>query len=250
MYYHTYLRWLKNFLLVGLLLGLLGSFWLWLISPYTFPITTVRVEGYNRTSPETLKTAITTYTGGGFFNLDIQAIHSVVSKLPWVKSVKVQRLWPDILLIYLQEYQAIALWQPSVEHEMMAVDKEGLLFKPPIQLDNIPIFTGTTDKVSEILAYYFILKPWLETVNLYILEFGCSARQAWHITLNNKIKLLLGRDDPKLGVKRFLKVYKHLIPASFLNPASQQAGNVIYVDLRYTHGVALRQVQEEKYAKR
>jgi cell division septal protein FtsQ len=68
--------------------------------------------------------------------------------------------------------------------------------------------------------------------------------------LNNNIELLLGQGDPKIGMKRFLKVYNYIIPASFLDPANQQEGNTIYVDLRYTHGVAIKQVQEEKYAKR
>lgn len=246
MYYYVSLRWLKNLLFVGIILGLLGGFWLWLISPHTFPITTVRIEGHSRTSPEMLKAAITDYTVSGFFKVDFAAIRAVVLTLPWIKEVEIQRLWPDTLLLRLQEYHAVALWKPFTENETMALDKDGLLFKPPTQLDNIPIFIGTTHKASDMLVHYFTLKTWLEAVNLRILEFRCSAQQAWYITLDNGIKLLLGKGDPKIGVRRFLSVYKHIIPTTFL----KQEGNTMYVDLRYTHGIAIRLIQEEKYAKR
>jgi len=249
--YYTSLRWLKNLLFVGIMVSLLGGFLLWLTSPYIFPITTVRIEGHTKTSPEMLKTVITAYTIGGFFRLDVQAIRSVVLKSPWVKEVEVQRLWMDTLLIRLQEYHAVALWQPIAENEIMAIDQEGFLFKPPTQLSNIPILTGTSNNITDMLADYLTLKTWLEAVNLQILEFGCSTRQAWYMTLSNKIKLLLGRGDPKIGVKRFLSVYQRIVPTAFLNHTQhKQEGIVMSVDLRYTDGIAIKKVQEEKHAKR
>lgn len=250
-FYYTPLFWLKNLLFIGIIVGLLSGFLVWLFDPSTLPITTVQVEGNSKTSPEALQAAITTYTVGGFFNLEVQALRAVILKLPWVKEALVQRVWPATLQIRLQEYQAVALFQPVDKKEKwMVVSQEGTLFELPVLPTGLPIFTGPSNKVPEMLIYYTIFKSVLETNGLQINIFGCDTRQAWFMVLNKRIRLLVGRGNPDTRLKRFLKVYQYIVPSSFLNQSIQGESAVLYVDLRYTHGIAVKTLQGENYAKR
>ena len=58
---------------------------------------------------------------------------------------------------------------------------------------------------------------------------GCNARRAWYIILNNKIKLLLGRDEGEQRIQRFIQFHSRMK----LDPP-------LLIDLRYRSGIAVR----------
>jgi cell division protein FtsQ len=228
--------WIKNLLFIGLLLSLGGSFLLLILEPHTLPMTTVHIEGHLiNTNPQVLQTIVSEVARGGFFSIDLMRVRLKILKLPWIIDAQIYRQWPNTLLIKVQERQAIARWQNKA-----LVDGNGNLFIVPKELFqgktrkrnlNLPRFFGPPGSVGKILEYYTQLAPLMQAYGFSIHEFGYNARQAWYMVLDNGIKFQLGRGDKKTRLQRFIKIHQNLLSTQKLLP--------VYVDLRYTNGIAV-----------
>lgn len=108
-WFKNHLILIKNRFIIGLLLNLVGSFWLWLLEPHTWPINTVRIEGnLRKTDQQKLQITLSKIARGNFWSINLQTIRLAVLKYPWVKDVQVRRQWPDTLLMQIQERQVLA----------------------------------------------------------------------------------------------------------------------------------------------
>ena len=77
----------------------------------SLPIKYVRTEGvFQYLSKNEIKTVLQPLVMTGFFEADMQAIHSAVSTLPWVDTVTVKRIWPDAIDIKVREKKPYARW--------------------------------------------------------------------------------------------------------------------------------------------
>ena len=236
--WQSQVKWLKNLLWIASALFSVSVFLLWILNPQTLPVKTIHIDGNVHTSNEELEQVIAPYVTGNFLLLDVQAIHAAVLSLPWVKSVSVRRSWLDTLAIELQEHQAVALWQNSA-----IVDSNGEIRELPHPPTNLVHFAGDKDSVQILLTRYYTLKPKLEAAGLSVYEFGCNARQAWYLVLNNGIKLFLGRNESEARLQRFIRIYqmKNSPLRAGLSTQTMTGGKPLaYIDLRYTNGMAVQ----------
>lgn len=231
---------------------LLGTLIVWLRSPHTFPITTVRVTGQHHTSPQSLATILNSLATGGFFTVDRPALRvALLTAFPILKEVQINRVWPDTLQISLQEYQPIAYWNPTRSPKQVLgttdprspkqvldslVDAQGLLFTvpgPPSQeLSALPTFSGPKNCLQALVNRFRELNSYLTPVGLKIEELQCHATHAWTVILNNHLTLLLGRDNIEQRIQRFTQTLSFLKKLSFYPNLT--------IDLRYTNGFAVQ----------
>jgi cell division protein FtsQ len=231
----------KVIIFASLLLSLMGTFWLWILDPRTLPITTVRIEGeLQHTDPHVLQAMIFNTTKGGFFNINLTAVRSILLSSPWIKNVQVKRLWPDTLLIRVKEYTIVAQWSDKT-----LIDNEGhLLDLPDTALKNqkkmdLPRFAGPAEWVGEILKHYNALAPQFAQIGLHIREFGCNAQLRWYIVFDNGMKLRLGRSDIKIRLQRFMTFYKSTVTQSLISSIGK---SLLQIDLRYSDGIAVQSI--------
>lgn len=221
------LFWLRKIVWIAIGLGCIATFTAWLLDPQTLPILELRVEGNKHTTLTQLQHSIAPFATGSFFQVDAAQVQQQVLRLPWVKTATVKKMWSDTLLITLVEYQAVARWDDNT-----FVDSTALLFVLPKEeqqnVQNLPTFTGKEDSVNDILVNYSHWQQLLQPTSLDIREIGCNARQAWYIILNNKTKLLLGRDEADSRIQRFIRFHARIKREPAL------------IDLRYRGGIAVR----------
>lgn len=218
-------------LLIGLSLSLLGGLLLLIFDPHTLPITSIRMEAHLvNTDPQALQATLSQVARGGFLHVDLTAVRVAVLALPWIKEVQVQRQWPDTLILQIQEHQAIARWQDKA-----LINKEGHLFVvPPSSVTksmNLPILSGPVGSEVQVFKHYQLLSPLVQAAGFQIQKLNLSVRLAWQMILDNGIKLMFGRDDSEIRLRRFLKIYHQLLNVPQSRP--------IFVDLRYTNGMAV-----------
>ena len=102
----------------------------------------VLVTGRIRTDRDDLLEAVGVERGMPMFDVDVEALYTRVTGLPWVKSAKINRSFPDRISIALTERTPLALWQREGAFEL--VDQEGT----PIpgqqieQFTHLPVITG------------------------------------------------------------------------------------------------------------
>jgi cell division protein FtsQ len=237
--------WLRPLSILGLLASLMVSVALWLSSPHALPIKKIRMSGYINTSPEQLLATLNSLIKGGLFNLDLAVIQSTLNQLPWITAVQVHRQWPNQLNIQIQERQALASWQSlgtvSPSKHPTFIDSDGQLFTiSATALSNqtnkikekLPIFIGLDSYRYRMVQYHAQASAYMQAVGLSIKTFSCNAREACHLVLGNGIKLLLGRNSNPVQLQRFVASYPRI--------SNTQTSPIVYVDLRYTNGMAVQ----------
>lgn len=193
------------------------------------PIKYVRVEGtFQHIKKNTIKQVLKGQMKNGLYNAKLQNIQKSAAQLPWVKSVKIKRVWPDAINIRINEQTPIAKWSTTD-----LINENGELFRPTDidKFDYLPMINGHTGNEKKLLEIMDDLTIALRNKKLKLTEFRVSDRRAWYITLQRGIELKLGRNDPFKKLQRFLKTLPLI--------GKEQIEKITVVDLRYPNGYAI-----------
>lgn len=164
----------------------------------------------------------------GFFGLQVHALQQELQGLPWLRSVDVRRLWPDRILLSVEEKKPQAQWgQKGV------LSTEGVIFYPPKASipGKLPHFKGPDERAKEMLEKYLKLLEIVAPLGLGVRVLDLSDQGEWRVILNNGVCLVLGPYDFETRLNRFKIAYQNNLYA--------QSQKIAYIDLRYTNGLAV-----------
>ncbi len=216
---------------IGLVVaGVLAITGQWLSDARTLPLRAVQVEGvFEHVSAEAVRTEVASVIQGNFITVDLPRVQAAVEALPWVRYANVQRVWPDVLSVTVTEQVPLARWGRE-----SLLNEAGLPFTPPAATfpTGLPGLHGprgsgrlvalTHRDMSEIVAP---LGHRIESLNL-------DERRAWSLTLDDGMRVMLGRGDGYQRLLRFVRFYHRALQG--------RAAEVELVDLRYSNGFAVR----------
>lgn len=207
------------------------------------PVNSIVITGeMPYTQREEVVAALSDIDLGNFFQVNVNDIQAQVSALPWVYSVAVRKQWPNEVKIYVVDQTPIALWNGD-----FILNQFGKAFQAQRTAlkQSLPEFFGPEGSELLALENFNNLNGLLEYRNLSIDELILSERFSWQLTLNNGIRLNLGREERVKRVQRFMDVY----PLIKTYLAEQENGKnnekkqikqaVDYIDLRYDTGLAV-----------
>ncbi len=225
------LNWIANLLFAVCVVAALYAVIYVVVHLPIFPLREVKVDGQlSHVSREQVKLIVAKHLKGNFFTLDLVKARDAFEKLPWARKVSVRRRWPDKLEVVIEEHQAMARWST-----VALVNKHGELFHAASGSD-LPVFYGPNDGVIEVASQYDSFNNILKNVGLEIASLALTPRRAWQITTGSGMVIELGRVDMQTRLEKFANVY-----------ASTLAGlnkKIVYADLRYPNGFALRKPTE------
>jgi cell division protein FtsQ len=199
------------------------------IKNVSLPIRYVRIEGvFQYLDKSEIQTVLQPLVMTGFFDVDMQEIHSVVSTMPWVDTVIVKRVWPDSIDIKVHEKKPYARWGDS-----SLITEQGVIFTPKNidQFKDRVLVIGPELQQIKVLEIMKGIKTALADHSMKLAEFSVNDRGAWKIKLANELEILLGRNDQLKKLQRFLKTLTVLNQEKFLQ--------IEIVDLRYPNGYAV-----------
>lgn len=226
----VWLRWLPAAVAAGgLAAGLAGAVW-WLTNPSSLPLRSVQVEGsFRHLRSQELQQAVAAHAGGGFFTVDIEAIRGAVLQRPWVDSVSVRRIWPDILRIRVTEHRPLARWGND---GLVSVD--GDWFRAPQDefAHRLPELHGPDGFQRQLVRRYREIDRTLQGLGRHVSELSVNERRAWRLVLDNGVEVHLGRRELEPRLQRLVRVYPQVL--------ARRAQEIAAVDLRYTNGFAVR----------
>jgi len=228
----------KHWMVLGLLmLGLSGALgvrqaMVWIASRPMFEIHQVRVVGDLEQVDQDLVRKRVLGLKGSFFNLDLSAASNELRTVPWVRSVTLRRIWPDLLEVGIEEHHALARWNDSelinTKGERFSAEFPGVL----------PYFSGPNGSESLMQDEFQQFHKQLKQISLSITDLQLTERGSWRLIADNGLELELGKDDIHGRLARFIEIYPQLIHNAALSGA--------VADLRYSHGFALRPVSSSK----
>lgn len=226
------------------LLGFATLLALWLANRPVFTVKRVIVDtpsgALKHVSASQVQAAVMESLNGTVLSTDLQTMHKALSSIPWVRSATVRRIWPNRLLVRLEEQHAVATWG-----NQRLVNRFGELFvaqaadhDDPCQL--IPL-SGPAGSQRLVLGRAVALTEWLAPIQKSLTSLTLSDQYAWTAEVSGNMVLELGRDElptpVEERVRNFVKTQAWL--AAQLGQAKPVA-QLAQADLRYATGYAFR----------
>ena len=193
------------------------------------PVGALVVEGtFQRVTAIQVQAAAGPAIQGGFLSLDLAHVRESVAAIDWVDSVRVSRVWPDVIRVRVTEHQAAASWG-----ETGLLNVRGELFTSNARhlYPELPQLSGPPGSEQQVARLYLAVRERLADAQLTLARLEMDARGAVEIVLGDGQQIRLGRRDIEARVERFFKVVAPALAGSL--------GQVEYVDLRYTNGFAV-----------
>ena len=231
---------------VGTCLALVVASVLWLTRSPWLAIRGIQLEGeLTRNTVGSLRANAVPRVAGNFFTVDLQRSRAVFEAVPWVRHAVVRRVWPDQLVVNIEEHQAAALWQGNERGDQL-VNQQGEVFGASVaevEDQALPHFAGPEGSAAQMLTMYSALAPLLQRLNTGsghaashgVDSLSLSSRGSWRVVLGSGAVLELGRGTQAEVLARSER---------FINTAeqvrSQYAKPLEYADLRHKDGYVLR----------
>lgn len=197
----------------------------YLKDPAHFQIKTVEVDGkLNHLKPEAVAEALTPWVATNFFAVNVGTLQRELSKLAWVHDTQIRRVWPDKVVVNIEEHVPVAVWQDRA----LVSDRFELYQPDALPEMDLPRLSGPNEQLATVLETLLKLNALFSPKEVKVVSLTLSARRSWSAVLSNGMQLQLGSVDIIPRVERFIESY----PFDF--SANQSA--TPYIDLRYTNG--------------
>jgi cell division protein FtsQ len=193
------------------------------------PVAYVRVEGglWHLDVAEFRK-ALLPYARGGYFTADLDGIEAEARHFAWVDKVWVARVWPDTLLVRIEEHKPVARWG-----EDSLLNERGERFSPPdVALHaHLPLLSGPAGQEKPMLDTMRALNAKLQPRQMRIESLRLSKRRAWVAQLADGMEIVFGNQDPLAALDRLLTLLPRL--------GDTRIAAIRKLDLRYPNGFSV-----------
>lgn len=229
-----------NILWIAVALGLAAMIVAWAARWPLFSVRTIRVEGdVARNSVATIRSNAAPQLAGNLFTIDLGAARRAFESVPWVRQAVVRRVWPDRLVVQLEEHRAAAYWEPEGGSDRL-VDTYGDVFDAnlgDVEDEDLPTLRGPEGRSRAMLELYVRLAPVVAALDggARIDTLALSGRGSWRVVLDGGATLELGRgsaDEVVARTERFVR--------SVTQVTGRYQRALVHADLRHADGYAVR----------
>lgn len=193
------------------------------------PLAKISIQGeFEYLSKPSIQEIISESLNGNFVDLNLVELKHEVEAHPWVYDVRLQRVWPDGLVITVIEQKPIARWG---DNGFINQFGELIHVENNKTLTTLPLLFGEERLSNEIAKTYLEMARLLASGGLNLKGLQVDKKRSWELVLDDSMLLVLGNDDVIAKLQNFLLVYQqHLTGVKH---------KIKRVDLRYESGLAV-----------
>ena len=182
-----------------------------------------------RVSPDDLRGISSKIYDEGFLQINLSDIKEEIEQVNWVKSVSLERRWPDQINILIEEEDIIGWWNKD-----SIINSKGNLFS--LDQQSLPggliEFYGPDGQQALVYEKYLLFAEELTTRGILIEKVTLDFKGSWIVTIRPSIALRLGKENISERFDRFLMIWDE----SLLDNLAV----IEYIDLRYTEGFSVK----------
>ncbi len=215
-------------------LALLAVAGVYAIQRPEFRLRVIQIDGDTQhINTPTVRATVVGHLKGNFFTVDLDTARAAFEQMPWVRHASVRRVWPNALVVTLEEYKPLGTWGND---QLVSTDGELFTANQGELDDGLPAFDGPEGTAKKVVARYHDFEKWFVPLDAKPEEVTLSPRFAWTVKLSNGTQIELGRERNQDTLmdrsKRFV--------ASWPTVTGRWGKDIEYADLRYPNGFAIR----------
>lgn len=173
-------------------------------------------------------------------------LRDVLEDHAWVRQVSMRRVWPNRLLVWVEEHEPIAIWADG-----QLINSYGELFSAEADLGQVqerlgcqmPRLRGPVGSHLRVMERAMALQDELESHKRVLTRLELTEQLSWKAVLDGALVVELGRDQlPSSPIERLQGLLMRLesLEASLETKSGMQ--RLALADLRYANGFAFRAV--------
>ncbi len=183
------------------------------------------ISGLENVDKEIIKNKLLKYLNSPIFLLPLDKISREISEINWVKNVKLTTDYKDTLIINIQEYDPIGIY--NFNNKNFYFDNVGKIIDQLDSnftvIDNLLVFEGPLSNLEAYKLLDIIYELNLDKI-IKIKKIIYVKKRRWDILTSKGAKLLLSETHIKKSINNFLIIKKNLSKSKF--------NNIIKFDLR------------------
>ncbi|MBV8471137.1 MAG: cell division protein FtsQ/DivIB [Burkholderiaceae bacterium] len=233
---------------LGVLLVALAGALQWMTRLHFFAVRAIQVEGdVNRNSAASLRANAVPHLRGSFLSMNLQQTRRAFEAVPWVRKAVVQRVWPNLIKVRLEEHQPAAYWETKVEgadaaseasEDRMLVNSFGEVFQAnlgDVEDEDLPLLSGPAGASAHMLEMWKQVQSRTQLLDDIVERLDLSGRGSWRATLEKGVVIELGRGSDDEVLARYAQFV-----ASITQLTSRYRTALLSADLRHNDGYAVR----------
>lgn len=198
------------------------------------PVMQVELAGsLERVDKQRLRAEIEAAATTGLLTLDLNSLDSEVESINWVYAAEVQKIWPQRLVVNIEEQQPVARWG---DVGYLAASGELIESEAFEDLGELPRLEVMLTTPQEALELFYGLNAAMLTTGVALAELNQSQFGSWSMVLENGSEILLGKDDLMVRIQRVMYAWQKIAP--------EHIDDIETVDARYPNGIAVRYSDE------
>ena len=192
---------------------------------YDYQYKKSEISGLEKIDKEIIKNKLYKYLNSSIFLLPLDKISREISDINWVKNVKLTTDYKDTLIVNIQEYNPIGIY--NFNNKNFYFDNVGKIIDQVDSnftvMDNLLVFEGPLSNLEAYKLLDIIYELNLDQI-IKIKKIIYVKKRRWDIITSNGTKLLLSEMQIKKSINNFLLIKKNLSETKF--------NNIIKFDLR------------------
>jgi len=185
----------------------------------------LEISGLEKIDKEIIKNKLFKYLNSPIFLLPLDKISKEISDINWVKNVKLTTDYKDTLIINIQEYNPIGIY--NFNNKNFYFNNVGKIIDqvdPNFRVEgDFLVFEGSLSNLEAYKLLDIIYDLNLDKI-IKIKKIIYVKKRRWDIIISNGSKLLLSEMQIKKSINNFLLIKKNLSETKF--------NNIIKFDLR------------------
>ena len=169
-----------------------------------FTVKTVTLEGRAETAPKEIGRMLGIQAGDLMLYVDVDEARARIEALPWVKSAEVRRVWPDKIVVRIQERRPVALWQ--MDGAVAVIDATGkpISGEDPARFAELPLVVGkgAETQVGALLAL-IATQPNLKLRVKAAVRVG---ERRWNLRLANGVEVRLPEEGAEAALAELVRL--------------------------------------------
>jgi cell division protein FtsQ len=198
-----------------------------------FPIAAVTISGEARLREGEILAATGIDARNSLLFLDAAGVRRRLLELPLVKSARVLKLYPDRLVIAIEEREPAALWQHDGKIKVVAADGTAIDELTDGRFLGLPFVVG--EGADKRLAQFGALLKQLGDLSQRLKAGVFVAERRWSLIMTNGVEVKLPERDPGAAIETLLRLQRE---ARILDK------DIMSIDLRLPQRITIRLTEE------
>ncbi len=208
-----------------------------------YPILKIDIVGdLNFVEPAKLQSLVIRCTEGtNYFQVPLEELRREMLQLEWIEEVRIKKVWPNRLEVFLVELRPVAVWQ----NKFLISSKGDLVEVEDIEVNHafLPRLSGGEDQVAWLLESYQLMTPLLNQGGGRLIALELTDYFHWRLSVHHggsDVEVWLARDKVIDQLARFNSMMDAISALGERRP--------VRLDLRYPQGIAVKWAELDENA--